>query len=109
MSKKNDILIYQTEDGQTKIEVAFDGETVWLNQSQIGELFQKDRTVINRHIKNIIEEEELIESEVMTKVQKLHFSRQRPTQLYNLQMILAVGYRVKSHRGIQFRKWDQVF
>ena len=102
---KNEILIYQTEDGKTKIEVGFDGDTVWLSQDKIGELFQTTRTNINMHIKNILEDGELEESEVMTKVSNPDFSRQRPTQLYNLQMILAVGYRVKSHRGIQFRKW----
>jgi len=102
---KNDILMYETEDGTTKIEVEFDGDTIWLTQSQIGELFQKSRTTINGHIKSILSDGELIESEVMTKVGISDFSRQRPTQLYNLQMILAVGYRVKSHRGIQFRTW----
>jgi len=102
---RGEILLYQTEDGQTKVEVAFDGETVWLSQTQMGELFQKDRTVVNKHIQNILEEGELNENEVMTKVQNLHFSKQRPTQMYNLKMVLAVGYRVKSHRGIQFRKW----
>jgi hypothetical protein len=104
--KKNEILIYQTEDGQTKVEVVFDEETVWLSQTQMGELFQKARTTINEHIKNIFEEGELEESEVQRKVGISDKSMvTKPTQLYNLDMILAVGYRVKSHRGIQFRKW----
>ena len=105
IENKGEILIYQTEDGKTKIEVAFDGETVWLSQAKMGELFQKARTTINEHIQNILESGELDEKDVMTKVGNPDFSRQRPTQLYNLKMILAVGYKINSHRGIQFRKW----
>lgn len=99
------ILIYQTEDGKTQVEVVFDEETVWLTQEQMAELFQKSKSTVNEHLKNIFSEGELEESEVMTKFGNSEFSRQRPTQHYNLDAILAVGYRVKSHRGIQFRKW----
>lgn len=106
LSKRNgDILIYNTEDGQTKVEVVFDGETVWLTQDKIAELFQKSKSTVNEHLKNIFSEGELSEDEVMTKFGISEFSRQRPTQHYNLDAILAVGYRVKSQRGIQFRKW----
>lgn len=110
MNKENspdngNILIYQTEDGQTRVEVVFDNETVWLTQEQMAQLFQKAKSTINEHLKNIFAEGELNESEVMTKFGNSEFSRQRPTQHYNLDAILAVGYRVKSHRGIQFRKW----
>ncbi len=100
-----EILIYQTEDGKTKVEVIFDEETVWLTQDQMAELFQKSKSTINEHLKNIFSEGELEESSVMTKFGNSEFSRQRPTQHYNLDAILAVGYRVKSHRGIQLRKW----
>jgi hypothetical protein len=105
-SKENsEILIYQTDDGQTKVEVVFDNETVWLTQDKIAELYQKAKSTINEHLQNIFDERELNESEVMTKFGNSEFSRQRPTQHYNLDAILAVGYRVKSHRGVQFRKW----
>ena len=100
-----EILIYQTEDGQTKVEVIFGSETVWLTQAQMGELFQKTKSTINEHLQNIFTEGELNESDVMTKFGISEFSKQRPAQHYNLDAILAVGYRVKSHRGIQFRKW----
>ena len=79
IQNKGEILIYQTEDGQTKIEVACDGNTVWLSQSKMAELFQRDRTTINEHIKKIFADGEFLKSEVMTKVQNIHFSRQRPT------------------------------
>ncbi|MBD5391047.1 virulence RhuM family protein [bacterium] len=106
--KKNSngsIILYQTEDGQTKVEAVFDGNTIWLTQEQMSELYQKSKSTINEHLKNIFAEGELIESEVMTKFGNSEFSRQRPTQHYNLDAILAVGYRVKSHCGIHFRNW----
>lgn len=105
IKNNGDILIYQTEDGKTKVEVIFDDETVWLTQEQIAELFQKSKSTINEHLQNIFADGELVENEVMTKFGNPEFSRQRPTQHYNLDAILAVGYRVKSQRGIQFRKW----
>ena len=105
INKNSEILIYRTEDGKTKVEVIFDNETVWLTQEQIAELFQKSKSTINEHLQNIFTEDELNEGEVMTKFGNSEFSRQRPTQHYNLDAVLAVGYRVKSHRGIQFRKW----
>ena len=100
---KSEIIIYQTEDGQTKIETHFENETVWLTQAQISELFQKERSVITKHINNIFSEGELDEQ---SNVQNLHIAgSDRPVKFYNLDVIISVGYRVKSHRGVQFRKW----
>jgi hypothetical protein len=99
----SEIIIYQTEDGKTKIQTRLENETVWLTQDQISELFQRDRSVITKHIGNIFKEEELYEK---SNVQNLHISgSDRPVKFYNLDVIISVGYRVKSHRGVQFRKW----
>ncbi len=105
MKKESNIIMYQAENGMTKIEVLFENDTIWLTQEQMAELFQKSKSTINEHLKNIFLETELNEEEVMTKFGISEFSKQRPTQHYNLDAIIAVGYRVKSHRGIQFRKW----
>ena len=103
MKDNPDILLYQTEDGQTRIEVRLKEETVWLSQAQMGELFQKERSVITKHIKNIFEEGELKEE---SNVQILHISgSDRPVKFYNLDVIISVGYRVKSHQGTKFRQW----
>ena len=99
----NQILIYQTEDGKVKIETHFENETVWLNQSQIAELFKKERSVVTKHIKNIFKDGELEEK---SNVQFLHISdSDKPVKFYNLDVIISVGYRVKSYRGVHFRKW----
>lgn len=99
----SEIIIYQTEDGKTKIQTRLENETVWLTQKQISELFQRDRSVITRHIGNVFKEGELEEK---SNVQNLHISgSDRPVKFYNLDVIISVGYRVKSHRGVQFRKW----
>lgn len=99
----SEIIIYQTEDGKTKIQTRLENETVWLTQEQISELFQRDRSVITKHIGNIFKEGELDEK---SNVQNLHISgSDRPVKFYNLDVIISVGYRVKSHRGVQFRKW----
>jgi hypothetical protein len=98
-----DLLLYQTEDGQTRIDVRIDGESAWLTQGEMAELFQKDQSVIARHIQNIFLEGELPEENNM---QKMHIDRsKKPITLYNLDVIISVGYRVKSHRGTQFRIW----
>ncbi|HPI19528.1 MAG TPA: RhuM family protein [Candidatus Kapabacteria bacterium] len=103
MENDNQILIYQTEDGITQIETLVQADTVWLTQEQMAELFQKDRTVITRHINNIFKEGELV---FESNVQKLHFPfSDKRTKLYNLDVIISVGYRVKSKRGTQFRIW----
>lgn len=97
------IIIYQTEDGLTKIETHFENETVWLTQEQIATLFQRSQSVISRHINNVFKEGEL---DKKSNMQKVHIpNSDKPTQLYNLDIIISVGYRVKSHRGVQFRKW----
>ncbi len=99
----SEIIIYQTEDGQTKIETRFENETVWLTQEQIVLLFQRDQSVISRHINNIFSEGELDKE---SNMQKMHIAfSDKPVAFYNLDVIISVGYRVKSHRGVQFRKW----
>ena len=108
----NKFLIYQTEDGRVKIETHFEDETVWLNVEQIAELYQRDRSVIAKHIRNIFKEEELIEDVVCANFAQTtqHGSisgktQTRDVKFYNLDVIISVGYRVKSHRGVHFRKW----
>ncbi len=95
--------IYKSKNGQTILEVRFDDETIWLTQKQISDLFSKDRTVISKHINNILKEEELIKK---SNVQNLHIANSdRPVLFYNLDVIISVGYRVKSIQGTQFRQW----
>lgn len=107
MELNDKIVIYRTEDGQTSVNVRMDGDTVWLSQAQMAELFQKDRTVIGRHINNIYKEHEL-ERET-TCANFAHMGKDADqtyqTALYNLDVIISVGYRVKSQRGTQFRIW----
>jgi hypothetical protein len=100
----SNLLIYQTEDGKTKIETRLENETVWLTQEQMSELFQKSRSTINEHIKNIYEENELYEMDTMRKFGISEFST-KPTNYYNLDVIISVGYRVKSPQGTKFRQW----
>lgn len=100
----NQILIYKTEDGKIKIETHFENDTVWLDINQMSELFQKSRSTINEHILNIYKEGELEKDETMRKIGNSDFST-KPTNFYNLDVVISVGYRVKSHRGIHFRKW----
>ena len=99
---KNEIIIFENQN--VKLEVNMKDETVWLTQSQMAELFGKSKSTINEHIKNIYKEEELLEYETMTKFGNSEFS-DKPINYYNLDMILSVGYRVKSKNGIIFRKW----
>ncbi len=112
MDKQGEILIYQSQDGTIKVDVHIEDETVWLSQSQMAELFGKDRTVISRHIKNIFEEGELIEEVVCanfahtTQHGAISGATQTvSTKYYNLDVIISVGYRVKSQQGTQFRIW----
>lgn len=100
----SNILIYQTDDGKTTIETRLENETVWLTQEQMSELFQKSRSTINEHIKNIYEEKELQEIDTMRKFGISEFST-KPTNFYNLDVIISVGYRVKSLQGTKFRQW----
>lgn len=98
-----EILFYQTGDGKMSIDVRLENETVWLRQEQIAQLFERDRTVITKHINNIFKEEELDRE---SNVQNLHIANSdRPVSFYDLDVIISVGYRVKSQRGTQFRKW----
>ena len=103
MDKRSEMIIYTTEDGLTKVDVTFENETVWLSIAQMANLFQRDRSVISKHIKNVFEEGELQEE---SNVQNLHIANSdRPVNFYNLDVIISVGYRVKSQRGVQFRIW----
>ena len=99
-----EILIYQTEDGQTKVQARLENETVWLTIEQMSELFQKSRSTINEHILNIYKEGELVKDDSMRKIGISDFST-KPTNYYNLDVIISVGYRVKSIQGTKFRQW----
>ena len=107
MSNNNQIIIYQTADNQTQIDVHMENETVWLTQAQMAELFQKDRTVISRHIRNVFNEGELEEQSTCAKFAHMGNDglQQYETVMYNLDVIISVGYRVKSQRGTAFRIW----
>jgi hypothetical protein len=102
--KQNSIIIFKTEDEKVSVDVRFDNETVWLTQEQMGLLFEKTKPTINEHIKNIYSENELSENDTMRKFGNSEFST-KPTNFYNLDVIISVGYRVKSQRGTQFRQW----
>ena len=103
-SPKNSILIYTTEDGLTKIDTTFDGDTVWLSIDQMAELFQRDKSTISRHIKNIFAEGELERDSVVAKFATTAADgKTYQVEFYNLDVIISVGYRVKSKRGTQFR------
>ncbi len=99
---KNEIILFENQD--VKLEVNMQDETVWLTQSQMSMLFDKSKSTINEHIKNIYKEGELLEEETMRKFGNSEFS-DKPTNYYNLDMIISVGYRVKSKNGIIFRRW----
>ena len=109
---KGQILLYQTPDGESRIEVTLQGETVWLSLDQMAELFQRNKSTISRHIKNVFEEGELDKDMVVAKFATTtqHGAIEGKTQshvvdFYNLDMIISVGYRVHSYRGVQFRMW----
>ncbi len=110
--QENPLIIYQTADGQVKIETHFENETVWLNRKQIAVLFARDIKTIGKHINNIFDEEELIKKVVVANFATTtqHGAIEGKTQTknveyYNLDVIISVGYRIKSHRGVHFRKW----
>lgn len=109
---KSGIIIYQTEDGQTKVDAIFSGETVWLSLNQMADLFQRDKSTISRHIKNVFEEGELDRKVVVAKFATTTQhgavegkTQTHETEFYNLDVIISVGYRVHSLRGTQFRIW----
>lgn len=105
----SNIIMYTTEDGLTKIEVTFDGDTVWLSLDQMAKLFQRDKSTISRHIKNIFSEGELRQEATVAKFATVQTegnrSVSRDIEYYNLDVIISVGYRVKYLRGTQFRIW----
>jgi len=100
---KGEIIIYQAPDGATALEVRLEKETIRLTQSQMSKLFQKERSVITKHLHNIFKEQELDEK---SNVQKMHIpGSDKPVSFFNLDVIISVGYRVNSKRGTQFRIW----
>ena len=105
-SNQSKLLIYTTEDGLAKIETTFDGDTVWLSIDQMAELFQRDKSTISRHIKNVFVEGELDRNAVVAKFATTAADgKTYQVEFYNLDVIISVGYRVKSRRGVQFRIW----
>ena len=106
---RGQILLYQTPDGESRIEVRLEGETVWLNLEQMAELFQRNKSTISRHIKNVFEEGELSADSTVAFFATVQTEGKRKVEreiaFYNLDMIISVGYRVHSYRGVQFRMW----
>ena len=106
---KGEILIYQTQEGHTKIDARLEDETIWLSLNQIADLFQKSKSTISEHIKNIFEENELEAEATVRKFRTVQKEGERninrEIEFYNLDVIISVGYRVKSHVGTHFRKW----
>src|SRR4029453_10265785 len=109
---QSSIILYQTEDGRTRIQCRFENETIWLTQALIAELFQKDVRTINEHLTNIFDEGELAREATIRnfRIVRTEGKREvtREIEHYSLPAILAVGYRVRSHRGTQFRQWATV-
>ena len=103
MQEKNEIVIFETEDNEVKLPVMVEDETVWLNQNQMIELFGRDQSVISRHIRNVFKEHEVDEK---SNMHFLHIANSnKPVAFYSLDVIISVGYRVKSKRGVEFRRW----
>ena len=109
MMNHSELVMYTTSDGLTRIDVTFENETVWLSIEQMAELFQRDKSTISRHIKKIYEEGELIRISTVANFATVQIEGNREVELnieyYNLDVIISVGYRVKSQRGVQFRIW----
>jgi hypothetical protein len=103
-NQTSEIIIFKTADEKISVNVVMENETVWLTQDQMAELFGKSKSTINEHIQNIYNEKELVESETMHKFGISEFQQKAPNY-YNLDVIISVGYRVKSLRGTEFRKW----
>lgn len=105
-SNNSQFLVYEANDGKIKIDVILEKETVWLNQNQIAQLFGKDKRTVSEHIRNIFKEGELIENSVVRNFRTTaNDGKSYNTNYYNLDVIISVGYRVKSLQGTQFRKW----
>jgi hypothetical protein len=103
MNQDNQIIIYQTDDNQTQIDVRLENETVWLTTNQMAMLFDREESNIRRHVINVFKERELDRE---NNVHFLHVNGvKKPVPFYNLDVIISVGYRVKSQRGVQFRQW----
>ncbi|CAA0088553.1 Toxin Doc [Zhongshania aliphaticivorans] len=103
MSNDKQIEIYQTPDGQTQIEVHLASDSVWLSQAQMVELFGRDQSVVSRHIRNALSDGEVAEQ---SNMQKMHIANaDRPVTFYDLDVVISVGYRIKSPQGVQFRRW----
>ena len=102
MAKENEIVLFETKDKEIRLSVPIENETVWLSQTQMVELFDRDQSVISRHINNSFDEE-------VDKESNMHFlhiaNSDKPVAFYSLDVIISVGYRVKSRRGIEFRRW----
>ena len=102
MNKENEIVLFETSDREVKLNVPIENETVWLSQAQMVDLFDRDQSVISRHINNSFAEE-------VDKESNMHFlhiaDSDKPVAYYSLDVIISVGYRVKSQRGIEFRRW----
>lgn len=105
MENKNNIIIYTSPDNTTEVTVKMQDDTVWLTQAQMAELFDKSQATINEHVRNIYKSEELMENETLRKFGNSENSFTKPTNYYNLDMIISVGYRVNSKRGTAFRIW----
>ena len=107
IENRGEIIIYRAEDNTVQLDVRMENETVWLTQDQMAQLFQRDKTVITRHINNIYKEGELQRESTSAKFAFVPETRERQydVSLYNLDVIISVGYRVKSQRGVQFRQW----
>jgi len=109
MTEKKDIVLFESADGEVVLNVAVDGRTVWLNKEQMGLLFGRDRTVISRHVANLYREGELEREGTSAKFAQVQMEGNREVmrqdERFNLDVVISVGYRVKSQRGVEFRRW----
>ena len=109
MQKNNEIIIFETEDHQVKLPVTVEGETVWLNRNQMSELFDRDVKTIGKHINNALKEELSVDNSTVAKFATVQIEGEREVErnieYYSLDVIISVGYRVKSKRGVEFRRW----
>jgi hypothetical protein len=102
----SELVLYTSDDGRTRLDLRIEGQTAWLTQAEIAELFQTTKQNVSLHIKNIFEDGELAETSVVKdSLTTAADGKRYNTQLYNLDLILAIGYRVRSPRGVQFRQW----
>ncbi|MGN0157820.1 MAG: virulence RhuM family protein [Brotaphodocola sp.] len=109
MQKNSEIVIFETEDNQVKLPVTVEGETVWLNRNQMSELFGRDVKTIGKHINNALKEELSVDNSTVAKFATVQIEGEREVErnieYYSLDVIISVGYRVKSKRGVEFRRW----